>query len=267
MEQTTFETSRWAVVPAALVAASAFMLFGLENDFGYIPMVLGLAVAFAFGKEFTKDLFLIGLGLGIVSTISVKADISWGNIALMGFVLAAAVAVPYAISRWGFKDHAVRFPVRRGTPWSRLEKSWLLIVVVLAYLILPFYFITSGVYQNWPAVQTPSEIGRLFVGVNAVGIWDELFFVCTIFALLRRHFNFWTSNILMAAIFVSFLWELGYQSWGPFLTIPFALVQGWIFTKTKSLTYVVCVHLLFDLFVFLTIVHAHFPEALPIFIY
>ncbi len=81
------------------------------------------------------------------------------------------------------------------------------------WLILPFYFITSGVYMNWPVVDTPDLIARLFVGVGAVGIWDELFFICTVFALLRRHFPDWQANILQAIVFVSFLWELGYQAW------------------------------------------------------
>ena len=52
---------------------------------------------------------------------------------------------------------------------------------------------------------------RLFVGVNAVGIWDELFFICVVLALLRPHFPFWLANLLQAAVFVSFLWELGYR--------------------------------------------------------
>ena len=129
----------------------------------------------------------------------------------------------------------------------------------------PFYFLTSGVYRNWPAVVEWHEIARLFVGVNAVGLWDELFFICTCFALLRRHFSQGVANVLQATIFVSFLWELGYQAWGPLLTIPFALIQGWIFAWTKNLLYVVTVHLLFDAIVFLVIVHAHHPDALPIF--
>jgi hypothetical protein len=66
---------------------------------------------------------------------------------------------------------------------------------------------------------------------------------------------------------VSFLWELGYRSWGPLMTVPFALLQGFIFARTKSLTYVVCVHLLFDLVVFLVLVHAHNPGWLSIFLY
>ena len=140
-----------------------------------------------------------------------------------------------------------------------------LLHVLAAYLILPFYFLTSGVYRNWPAVEEWDMIARLFMGVNAVGLWDELFFICTAYTLLLRHFRPWLANILQAGIFVSFLWELGYQSWGPLLTIPFALVQGAIFSWTKNLLYVVTVHLLFDAVVFLVIVHAHHQAALPIF--
>ncbi len=45
---------------------------------------------------------------------------------------------------------------------------------------------------------------------------------------------------------------------GPLLTFPFALIQGgWTFTLTKSLTYVLVVHLLFDAVVFSVIVYAH----------
>ena len=107
-------------------------------------------------------------------------------------------------------------------------------MLALGWLILPFYFITSGVYLNWPVVDTPEMIARLFVGVGAVGIWDELFFICIVFTLLRRHFPDWQANLLQATVFVSFLWELGYQAWGPLLTIPFALVQAYIFMQARG---------------------------------
>jgi membrane protease YdiL (CAAX protease family) len=103
------------------------------------------------------------------------------------------------------------------------------------------------------------------VGVGFVGIWDELFFICIIFALLRRYFPFWIANVLQAIVFVSFLWELGYRSWGPALTLPFALIQGWIFEKSRSVYYIITVHLLFDVVVFLVLVYAHHPTWLPIF--
>jgi hypothetical protein len=47
--------------------------------------------------------------------------------------------------------------------------------------------------------------------------------------------------------------------------IPFALLQGHIFSRTKALTYVVCVNLLCDLVVFR--VHAHNREWLQVFVY
>jgi hypothetical protein len=45
------------------------------------------------------------------------------------------------------------------------------------------------------------------------------------------------------------------------------MLQGYTFKLTKSLTYVVSVHLLFDLVLFLALVHAHNRDFLPIFIY
>jgi membrane protease YdiL (CAAX protease family) len=179
--------------------------------------------------------------------------------------LGGAVVVPYLISRFGYRDRAIAFPWRGGQRWRSLHWSWLAAVLVLGWLILPFYFINSGVYQNWPVVDSPELIARLFVGVGAVGIWDELFFICTVFVLVRRHFPDAVANGLQAIVFVSFLWELGYREWGPLLTIPFALVQGYIFLKTRSLAYVVTVHLLFDAVVFAVLVHAHNPGMLSIF--
>lgn len=66
-------------------------------------------------------------------------------------------------------------------------------------------------------------------------------------------------------IFASFLWELGYRSWGPLLTFPFALIQGAIFARTRSLTLVLIVHLLFDAIVFMAIMHAHDPGRFAVF--
>jgi membrane protease YdiL (CAAX protease family) len=214
-----------------------------------------------------RDLSLIVIGLLIVSAIPLKAELD--NLAFVRFALAlgGAVVVPYLLSRFAFRDGvdargAIRFPWRGGGRWSWFQWTWLAAVLALGWLILPFYFITSGVYLNWPVVDTPEMIARLFVGVGAVGIRDELFFICTCFALLRRHFPFWQANVLQSIVFVSFLWELGYQAWGPALTIPFALLQGFIFMKTRSLAYVVTVHLLFDAIVFLVLVHAHNPGLL-----
>jgi hypothetical protein len=271
-----------ALVPALLVCAAAPAFFVLLTPWlGWLLLAAGLAAAWwaerrtsaressagtALAAErppsLLRDLSLIAIGMLIVSAIPLAAELD--NAAMVRFTLAlgGAVVVPYVLSRYVYRDRAIRFPWRGGGRWTRFQWTWLAAVLVLGWTILPFYFITSGVYMNWPVVDTPELIARLFVGVGAVGIWDELFFICTVFALLRRHLPVPAANVLQAIVFVSFLWELGYRAWGPVLTIPFALLQGFVFLRTRSLGYVVTVHLLFDAVVFAVLVHAHNPGLL-----
>ena len=276
----TLDTPRpalsWGLIPAVLLAGSAPLMFAFRGSSvaqtlaAYGMLVVALVAAWLLDRArrtdgLFRDLLLIAVGMLIVSTVSVEADISWGNFFLLGFVLAAAVAVPYLISRFLFRDRVIRFPWRGGWPWSRVQWGYIALVLGLGWLILPFYFISSGVYLNWPAVTEWHQILRLFIGVNAVGTWDELFFILTVFVLFKRHFPVWQANLLQATIFASFLWELGNREWGPLLTFPFALIQGAIFARTRSLTLVLIVHLLFDAIVFMAIMHAHDPGRFAVF--
>lgn len=255
------------LLAAALVCGSAVLLFAVHaRPLGYVPLVAGVLVALAVDRGLARDLGLVATGMAIISAISLEADLSDAGMARFTVALSLAVLVPWALSRYVFGQRTIVFPVATGRRWTRAQLVYLAVVVVAGYLILPFYFIGSGAYRNWPEVTGGAEIARLFVGVNAVGIWDELFFICTVFALLRRRLGLWTANVLQATVFVSFLWELGYREWGPLLTVPFALVQGWIFARSASLTYVLAVHLLFDLVVFGVLVHAHHPHLLDVFV-
>lgn len=255
------------LLAAALVCGSAVLIFAVHvRPVGFLPLVLGIALGLAVDRALGRDLALIGVGMGIISAISLKADLSDAGMVRFTVALSLAVLVPWALSHYAFRQRSIRFPVATGRRWSRWQWTYLAAVVAIGYLLLPFYFIGSGAYRNWPEITTGPEIARLFVGVNAVGIWDELFFICTVFALLRQHLGLWTANVLQSVVFVSFLWELGYREWGPLLTVPFALVQGWIFARSTSLPYVVAVHLLFDLVVFGVLVHAHNPELLDVFV-
>jgi membrane protease YdiL (CAAX protease family) len=270
-EPTATETPRavlsWKLLPAVLLSASAVPLFVLENDLGYLLLAASLITAAIIDRALLKDIALIAAGLVIISLVPLNADLSIQHMVLMGSALALAVLVPWLVSRFMFRETVIRFPVATGRKWSLTAKLYLLGVVVLGFFILPVYLISTGVYQNWPDASDPTIFWRLFLGVNTVGIWDELFFICTTFTLLRRHFPDLLANLLQAVIFCSFLWEIGYEAWGPLLTFPFAMLQAYTFKLTKSLTYVVSVHLLFDLVLFLALVHAHNRDFLPIFIY
>jgi membrane protease YdiL (CAAX protease family) len=261
------------LLPAAGVSLSAFVLFALRPAFPELTPV-GLAILAAsllagilIDRELGRDLSLIGIGIAIVSVTSVEADVTWPSFVRIGLVLGLAVLVPFLLDRLLFRRRVITFPWRSHEKKTRLEIAYVFIVPLLGYLLLPFYFIRSGAYENWPHITDLSELLRFFVGVNAVGTFDELFFICTCLVLLRRHFPLWQANLLQMVIFVSFLWELGYREWAPVFTIPFALLQGWLFAKTRSLGYVLTVHLLFDALVFLAIVHAHNRDWIPIFVY
>lgn len=280
----------WHTMAAVLTVLAAPAFFVFEDVVsGAVLLVLGLAAAWkadrggcvdletgascsvplepgARAPSLLRDLSLVAIGLGIVRLIPLAAELDDWAMVRFTLVLGSAVAVPYLVSRFVYKDRATGFPWRGGGRWGVFHWAWLLGVLVLGWLILPFYFIGSGVYQNWPVVDSPELIARLFLGVGAVGIWDELFFICTVFAVMLRHFPVWLANVLQAVVFVSFLWELGYRAWGPLLTVPFALVQGLIFLRTRSLGYVVTVHLLFDAVVFAVLVHAHNPLLFDIFL-
>ena len=48
--------------------------------------------------------------------------------------------------------------------------------------------------------------------------------------------------------------------------MPFALLQGYIFQRTRSLPYVVTVHLTFDMIIFAILVHAYDPALFDVFL-
>jgi membrane protease YdiL (CAAX protease family) len=255
------------LVAAVLVCAAAVPLYVLlHRPSGYLMLAAGLGLAFVSDRSLFRHLAVIAASLVVISTVPLKADLSDAGIARFAVVLSLAILVPYVVLRFVLHEDVIAFPWRTGRRWTRFEYAYLAVVLTLGYVLLPVYFLGSGAYRNWPPVTETGEIVRLFGGVNAVGLWDELFFICIVFALLRRHFPLWQANVLQAVVFVSFLWELGYRSWGPLLTVPFALLQGYIFQRTKSLLYVVTVHLSFDLIIFMILVHAHNPALFDVFV-
>lgn len=256
------------LISLSLVSAGGFLIFAVQNRLaGYALLLIALLLSLLVSKRMAQDVAALVSGILIVSIVPINTEISWSHMSIMAAALAGAIILPYCLSKYYYKQHSIEFPFGFREPWGKSKWTYLLLVGLVGFLILPFYMINSGVYQNWPATNELSSITRLFIGTNALGIWDELFFICTAFTIFRKYVSFWSANILQAVIFTSFLYELGFESYGPILIFIFALTQGYIFKITHSLYYLLCVHLLFDFILFWVLIHAHNPGVLSIFFY
>lgn len=248
-----------------VMSAPSFFVFK-QYLVGYVLIAVTLLYSAAYNKRLFRDVILLSFSLIVMSMVPINTDISARHMIVMGLAMIVIVAVPYLVSRYIYEDHAIRFPWHLRERWSWQKWGYLCLVAIVGYILLPIYMIQTGAYLNWPDADELGEIVRLFVGTNALGIWDELFFICTAFVLLMRHLPFWVSNLFQAILFSSFLFELGFVSWGLPMTFLFALIQAYIFRLTHSLFYIVCVHLLFDLFLFLVLIHAHNRDMLNFFL-
>lgn len=243
-------------------------MVGLQDKpLGWLLYAAGLLWQLAVTRAgFRKHIGLVYVSLGLLGLIPITTDTTNQNFIRMGAVLGAALAVPFLVTRYIYKDRAITFRWHHGRRWFKSEVFYVLVTAVVAYFLLPFYLKNTGAYLNWGVENTTDSIVRLFIGTNILGIWDELFFVRTVLGLLRHYLPFWKANLLQAVLFTSFLFELGFTGWAPLVIYPFALSQGYVFKKTDSLFYVITIHLTLDFVLFLALLNAHHPELANIFL-
>jgi len=255
------------IIPLLFLCTSSITLIALQLPIlGWICLIIGLLSLVLCEKKFTKEILLIYLSLAILGITPISTDISYGHIIEMSITLGLAVSIPFIFSKYIYKSIIINFHWHNGRNWYKSEKFYILVTAILSYFLLPFYLQASSAYLNWSVEPGLSNIIRLFIGTNALGIWDELFFICTVLGILRRHITFIFANLIQAVLFTSFLFELGFTGFGPLLIYPFALLQGYIFKRTDSLIYVITIHLTLDFILFLALIHAHHPAWMPIFI-
>ena len=124
---------------AAMVAGSAILLFAVHvRPLAYVPLVLGVALGWVVDRKLGKDLLLVAIGQGIISLISLEAQLDNGAMLRFTTALSLAVVVPWAISRYVYGNRVIVFPLRTGRRWTRAQWTYLGVVVIAAYLILPF---------------------------------------------------------------------------------------------------------------------------------
>lgn len=234
---------------------------------GWLLMGLStILLAIHYRSRFSRHIWLLIGVLCLLGLVPINTSIEYGHFLFMGSLLIATVALPLLITRRIFKEKTISFPIRMSRKWRKKEIAYVFIAGIGAYLLLPFYLGTTSSYLNWGAVLEPSYIIRLFIGTNALGIWDEVFFVGVCLALLRRHLPFLWANLTQATLWTTFLYELGFRGWGPVVIFFFAVSQGYIFKNSKSLLYIITVHLTIDFMLFLVLIHLNNPDYLRIFI-
>ena len=242
------------------------MLVAQERPVGWL--VLGITAVILLGcrRTFAKDVLLLVIAVAVLGVTPITTDISVRHILIMGSTLSIALLLPYLVSRFLYRDYLVRFRFHHGCAWYRHEMLYILFTTGVSYFLLPFFLRSTGSYRYWTVTPDVGAILRLFLGTNALGIWDELFFVSTVLGILRRFFPFLVANAVQAVLFTSFLYELGFRGWGWIMIGIFALIQGEVFRRTDSLFYVITIHLCLDLVLFLALIAAYYPAWMPIFV-
>lgn len=198
---------------------------------------------------------LIILGLAPIST-----ELSWDHILVLTICFSAVLIIPpYVLKRKDiitFKFWPDKFD------W--VDFFYTLSAIPLAWGAFRLYFgiLSPEVPFNWVLPETPDtlEIFKLFMGINLVGIWDELFFVNICFAVLRALFPFKVANLAQSVIYMSVLYSMAFSGWGPLFVYTLALTQGAMYERSKALVWVLIVHLIVDYFLFQAIIGAYYPE-------
>lgn len=248
-----------------MVSAVLLMPFELKTE-GYAVLCGGVAMLALVERRFARHMAVLWLSLAILGVTPVNTDINAQHLLQMGIPLLLAIALPYLVFRYVYREPDIikyHFEKKRFT---RAQIGYIVLAAAVSYVLLPVWMQTTNGYMNWTVDTDPLSLFVLFLGTNGLGIWDELFFVVTVLGVLRHHVSFWQANIVQAVLFTAFLYELGFTGWAPFAIFPFALSQGLIFKYTQNLVYIIAIHLTIDFVLYLALINAHHPELLDIFL-
>jgi membrane protease YdiL (CAAX protease family) len=268
LRMTEASPSRW---PLVLLLLAVVMLIPLDRPLFGLPvpwrLVVGALAALGFALLLPRETparrrryLALALPLAILVLTPIGTDLAWRPALTLGAAFVSVLILPTLMLR-GTGVVTYRFWPERLDP---VDIGYTLLSVPLAWGGFALYFgvLSPDVPYNWTLPPQPDdwELLKLFMGINAVGIWDELFFINICFAVLRSLFPFWTANLGQSVIYVSVLYQMAFSGWGPLFIAVLALTQGAMYERSKVLLWVLLVHLIVDYFLFQAIVDAYYPE-------
>jgi membrane protease YdiL (CAAX protease family) len=247
-------------------ASTLVLIAAQQKTAGFIILGMGVLSLLLCSKDFQKNFGLVYLCLAILGITPIDTTTDFPMALYMGIGLLSVIIIPYLITKKVYKNNLIKYPPLREKNWTKKRTFYLLFTAFVGYLLIPLMLRSDNSYLNWHLQPDFWSLTEAYFGLNFVGIWDELFFVITVLAILRKFFPFYIANIAQAILFTSFLYVVGFEGWGFIVVFIFALVQGYIFKKTKSLLYILAIHLTIDLVLHLSLVYLHFPHLFPYFI-
>jgi len=199
--------------------------------------------------------------LVILTICDINTSLSNRNFLQVGIPFALVILLPPLVLQ-RTDPGVIRYRFWPRKRW-RHDLFYTALSIPLAWGLLEFYWwVNPELYLQWklPEEPDPEVIRRLFIGINLVGIWDELFFVNTVFAILRSLFRFPLANAVQAVVYTSVLYDMAFVGIGPVIIYYFALTQGNMFEKSENLLFVLIVHLIVDFFLVAAIVSSYYPS-------
>jgi hypothetical protein len=239
----------------------------------YIPgfALWGISAVLAARQRDARARRNLGVLLACIALLAfapIHTGLSTPHFLTLGSAFLVSVLGPYFYMRWKAPgDLRWRFWPRR---FYRRDLIYTLISIPLAWAVVELYFfrLTPEMPTHWllPAQYDAGAIRRLVVGINCVGTWDELFFINTVYGLLRGVFSARVANAAQAVVYTSVLYDMAFTGHGVWIVYLFALTQGTMYEKSRALLYVLIVHLIIDAFLVLSIVQHYYPnQSLPLF--
>ncbi|MBU2502532.1 CPBP family intramembrane metalloprotease [bacterium] len=258
------------------LAAAMVLIIGLKSHegpvagapwhlFGWPLVFVGLAAARRAdgGGNWWKTSVLLAYLIVVLFFTRIDGDTSEGHVRELVLKLGLGIlVVPALLAKWWLRA-PLDYSWFRGR-WTWRMWLWLPAGFVIAYSFMWLYFnvLTPTLHHSWPLPlqgDRTEAMWRLFWGCNFVGVWDELAFINFVFVLLHRYFRFGEANLAQAVFFTSFLHEMAFVGWGPVVIYAFALIQGYTYEKTRSLFYIVILHLMIDSILFYMIANRWYP--------
>lgn len=255
--------SRSAYVALAAFCVATVLLVPLA---WYIPgfafWFLSAALTFRHGDvRLRRNLGILLGSIAVLAVAPIHTGLDAHHMAILALCFAAVVLVPSIIMavvapgelNW-------RFWPRH---FSKRDLLYTIISIPLSWLVINAYFfhLNPDLASHWvlPASYNVHAVQRLVAGINCVGIWDELFFVNTVYGLLRGVFPARVANAAQAVVYTSVLYDMAFTGHGVWIVYLFALTQGVMFEKSRVLSWVLVVHLIVDLWLVLAILQWHYP--------